>query len=607
MPTVFLSYSHDSDEHTAWVECLAQNLNERGVDVLLDKWEVLGADINSFMERSASSDKVLVVCTEAYVKRANQRERGVGVETTVITGRLYENLNSSNVIPILRKGDWDTAIPIYLKGRKGVDFRSPERISENFPKLVEAIFGSRSKSPAKALGLNKDLLFSDSLPEAEPPPTPHLSEITQRFRNESPPKISDYSGCIMIVDISDFSEIGKGNNYELQLQAISALDWYLHEVVAKTLKDALGENGEYFYMNSLDGAVIAITRNLYRDLVNIAHEWIDFMKNSGPQGIGFRVGLHKGDFMIRPCISEKSNYFHIFGTGINDCDRIARIGDAGDVFASQAFIEGWIARDRDSAHEMLFPRIDLKPDVAYPKRGRPQAIRMVFRLGEKRIKRSRYFTRKHLVDSRIKTGIMPWIYDEVIQSIIDGCGKRPKTIDDDDLGQFLGLRVSFFVPKRIVLPDALHQNDLICISRFGAEESDEDSEEDYLNKATTYARSEGPVGMVFNNYNGIEPYYIFVNKLPDPKRNKGLDWMNSMEEKFNLPKRKLEPMKYRGRAFIATPVVFSVKQEDPSGVLCIDFLNPLAFATDSFLRQLADFLFREVSPMLAAHWELRTS
>jgi len=50
-PTVFISYSHDSEEHKNWVLQLATRLRLNGVDIILDSWNLkLGSDIASFME-----------------------------------------------------------------------------------------------------------------------------------------------------------------------------------------------------------------------------------------------------------------------------------------------------------------------------------------------------------------------------------------------------------------------------------------------------------------------------------------------------------------------------------------------------------------------------
>ena len=50
-PKVFISYSHDSQSHKDWVRQLATDLRDKGIDAILDQWELkLGDDLAAFME-----------------------------------------------------------------------------------------------------------------------------------------------------------------------------------------------------------------------------------------------------------------------------------------------------------------------------------------------------------------------------------------------------------------------------------------------------------------------------------------------------------------------------------------------------------------------------
>ncbi|MFM9103985.1 MAG: toll/interleukin-1 receptor domain-containing protein [Cyanobium sp.] len=79
-PSVFLSYSHDSGAHKAWVRKLAEDLRHGGVDAKLDQWDLkAGADVVAFMEAGIRrADRVLLVCTRKYVSKEDQRKGGVG-------------------------------------------------------------------------------------------------------------------------------------------------------------------------------------------------------------------------------------------------------------------------------------------------------------------------------------------------------------------------------------------------------------------------------------------------------------------------------------------------------------------------------------------------
>ena len=79
-PRVFLSYSHDSEPHKAWVRRLAERLRQGGVEVTLDQWDMRpGADVVRFMEQGIrDADRVLMVCTANYVAKAEERKGAAG-------------------------------------------------------------------------------------------------------------------------------------------------------------------------------------------------------------------------------------------------------------------------------------------------------------------------------------------------------------------------------------------------------------------------------------------------------------------------------------------------------------------------------------------------
>ena len=116
---VFISYSHDNDEHKNWVLQLARRLMSNGVDVIFDRWNLtLGQDIASFMENGLSTAKrVLCVCSEIYVDKANNKNSGVGYEKQIMTAELMDNLNTDWIIPIIRNNGTSIKLPIFLKGR----------------------------------------------------------------------------------------------------------------------------------------------------------------------------------------------------------------------------------------------------------------------------------------------------------------------------------------------------------------------------------------------------------------------------------------------------------------------------------------------------------
>lgn len=118
---VFISYCWENKEHTAWVRQLAEDLSPY-FKIRLDQKLPLGMELNRFMENSvATSDKVLVIATPEYKDRADQRKRGVGYETSLITDDLVNDKNCIKFIPIIRKGTKEESFPRYLGSRKGLD------------------------------------------------------------------------------------------------------------------------------------------------------------------------------------------------------------------------------------------------------------------------------------------------------------------------------------------------------------------------------------------------------------------------------------------------------------------------------------------------------
>ncbi|MFZ3211902.1 MAG: toll/interleukin-1 receptor domain-containing protein [Terriglobales bacterium] len=144
---VFVSYSWDTEEHKKWALALANRLREHGIDAIIDQTHLsLGARSPEFMECSVrESGRVLVVCTEIYKRRFDNREGGAGYEGHIITGEIVNEVGKNKFIPVLRNGDWKSAIPTALSGIYGVDLRNDS--PDEFRKLVETLHGISHISP----------------------------------------------------------------------------------------------------------------------------------------------------------------------------------------------------------------------------------------------------------------------------------------------------------------------------------------------------------------------------------------------------------------------------------------------------------------------------
>jgi hypothetical protein len=116
--TVFISYSWDNQEHKDWVLKLANYLiNKAGCNVLLDQFDLAaGKELTHFMENGLEkADKVIIVLTEEYKKKADSRIGGTGFEYSLISQGLYDlQANNDKFIPVLRQGTKATSAPVYI-------------------------------------------------------------------------------------------------------------------------------------------------------------------------------------------------------------------------------------------------------------------------------------------------------------------------------------------------------------------------------------------------------------------------------------------------------------------------------------------------------------
>ncbi|WJS05795.1 toll/interleukin-1 receptor domain-containing protein [Roseibium aggregatum] len=114
---VFISYSHDSEAHKMWVRELAEFLAKKGIEVLLDQWDLdFGDDIAAFMERSiVDTDRVLVICTDNYIAKANAGAGGVGYEKTIVTAEILRDPdNRRKFLPIVRNVIGEQRMPTFF-------------------------------------------------------------------------------------------------------------------------------------------------------------------------------------------------------------------------------------------------------------------------------------------------------------------------------------------------------------------------------------------------------------------------------------------------------------------------------------------------------------
>jgi hypothetical protein len=190
-PKVFISYSWTDPVHQELVKHWADRLVADGVDVVLDIYDLKeGDDKYAFMESMVTDPEVthvLVICDRAYAEKANSRKAGVGTESQIISGEVYEKVKQSKFIPIVCgfSDDGEPILPTFMKSRMWINFSSSETENENWEQLVRLLYGKPQHVKPKK-GKAPTFITSDT-----PVPT---SEVFAKFQSLKQAVLKDKIG-----------------------------------------------------------------------------------------------------------------------------------------------------------------------------------------------------------------------------------------------------------------------------------------------------------------------------------------------------------------------------------------------------------------------------
>lgn len=182
IPKVFISYSWDNKEHQDWILNLATMLRTKfGADVILDQFELsAGKSLTHFMEKSLEiADKVILILTPNYKTKAENRQKGVGFEYSMISQNLYELQSENNkFIPVLRKGTFEETLPGYIKSLLTHDMRDDSTFESDLFKLARLIYDSPEVIKPE-LGEIPDF---DNLPKEKDPILEKAQKLTNQLK-----------------------------------------------------------------------------------------------------------------------------------------------------------------------------------------------------------------------------------------------------------------------------------------------------------------------------------------------------------------------------------------------------------------------------------------
>ncbi|MDB8710474.1 toll/interleukin-1 receptor domain-containing protein [Mediterraneibacter gnavus] len=140
-PKLVISYSHDNEEHKAWVKKLATDLRQHmGVDVMLDQWDLrIGGDLSLFMEQGLSESSLMMcVCFDIYIQKANAGIGGSGYEKMILTTDLIQDTNVDYIIPVMRCNQ-NKKLPRFLGTKLYIDFSDDDMYLEKLEELTASV------------------------------------------------------------------------------------------------------------------------------------------------------------------------------------------------------------------------------------------------------------------------------------------------------------------------------------------------------------------------------------------------------------------------------------------------------------------------------------
>lgn len=181
MTRVFISYSHDSEAHRAFVLQLANRLRVDGLTCEIDQY------INGFpaegwqrwMETQIEqANFVLLVCTENYLKRYRGQNamggRGVNFEGLVISQTLYDAYyRNTKFIPVLPEGGSFDHVPLPLKQFSAFtlmhEYEALYRVLTAQPEVVVPELGTKKILPPKNGSDSSSITKPETVPVVSTP------------------------------------------------------------------------------------------------------------------------------------------------------------------------------------------------------------------------------------------------------------------------------------------------------------------------------------------------------------------------------------------------------------------------------------------------------
>jgi class 3 adenylate cyclase len=311
----------------------------------------------------------------------------------------------------------------------------------------------------------------------------------------------------------------------------------------------------------------------HKSIIRCAKKLIDIMEKDG---VALRVGVHQAPFSARQF--KRRRGFEVYGNGRRVCERLAAIGDRGNIVVAETFLESWadhVADDKD--RKAFWPR---EGPIEVFSRRRREVIRVRVSGDPKGLPPSRL-----ALLAVIREKIMDCL-EGINEAFWAGLKALNPIYDDPNR---LSTRVTIWMRD---------QNDhwLTCSDlRYHHQRIPH-----LIGKSNTkhwHSPSRGPIGSAFAN-NEI----CVSNGHPDPKTNYEA-YIARIVKEWGVEEYEVRSFNRHARAYIGVPICFEPLQPELS--ICIDVEDPLDQVSVGQLQELCKDIRVKTEPVLAALWMLR--
>ena len=145
----YVAYKWESGEHVSWVLQFAADLRAKGVEAILDQWDVrYGESFTTFMQgRINEADVILFVITPGSVGAAESADgQGGALQFEVQMMNARRIVDGVRIIEVYRSGDRP---PYYLRDHRYVDFRSDNEYQTSLASLANDLLGRLEPPPVR--------------------------------------------------------------------------------------------------------------------------------------------------------------------------------------------------------------------------------------------------------------------------------------------------------------------------------------------------------------------------------------------------------------------------------------------------------------------------